>query len=66
MKSCFCLFKKKYHNAYSCVEKINQYVVQKYNYHMSNDEKLYLTIHIARLVQKLGQDESGTATENKK
>ncbi|EOT41106.1 MULTISPECIES: BglG family transcription antiterminator LicT [Enterococcus] len=60
------LIQKKYHNAYSCVEKINQYVVQKYNYHMSNDEKLYLTIHIARLVQKLGQDESGTATENKK
>lgn len=57
------IIQKKYHNAYNCVEKVNEYVTKKYNYLMSNDEKLYLTIHVARLVQKLGQDEGGTATK---
>ncbi len=60
------IIQKKYHNAYNCVEKVNQYVVKKYNYYMSNDEKLYLTIHIARLVQKLGQEEKSITSTNKK
>ncbi|WP_161998716.1 BglG family transcription antiterminator LicT [Enterococcus asini] len=45
----------KYHNAYQCVLKIESYIQQKYSYGMTNDEKLYLTIHLARLVQKASQ-----------
>lgn len=43
---------KKYGNALRCVEKIDQFLKDKYAYQMSSDEKMYLTIHIARLVQK--------------
>ncbi|MBP1046697.1 PRD domain-containing protein [Enterococcus sp. BWM-S5] len=42
----------KYKNAYSCISKIGTYLNDNYDYEISNDEKLYLTIHIARLVQK--------------
>lgn len=47
------IIQKKYKNAYQCVEKIAEFIQKKYQYPMSNDEKLYLTIHIARLVQKV-------------
>lgn len=46
------LVQKKYHNAYQCVLIIETFLANNYSYQMSNDEKLYLTIHIARLVQK--------------
>ena len=46
------IIQKKYQNAYQCVERIADFIRKKYDYEMSNDEKLYLTIHIARLVQK--------------
>lgn len=49
------IIRKKYQNAYQCVEKIADFIAQSYHYEMSNDEKLYLTIHIARLVQKVNQ-----------
>lgn len=49
------IIQKKYQNAYHCVEKIAEFINKKYQYAMSNDEKLYLTIHIARLVQKVNQ-----------
>ncbi|MCI5685029.1 MAG: PRD domain-containing protein, partial [Enterococcus gallinarum] len=46
------MVKIKYRNAYQCVQKIKSFLVTNYRYDMSNDESLYLTIHIARLVQK--------------
>lgn len=46
------MVKIKYRNAYQCVQKIKSSLVTNYRYDMSNDESLYLTIHIARLVQK--------------
>lgn len=49
------IIQKKYQNAYQCVEKIADFISKKYAYEMSNDEKLYLTIHIARLVQKVSE-----------
>lgn len=49
------IIQKKYQNAYQCVERIADFIKKKYDYEMSNDEKLYLTIHIARLVQKVNQ-----------
>jgi Transcriptional antiterminator len=44
--------KKKYVNAYECAEKISEFIKKKYNYDISNDEKLYLTIHIEHVVYK--------------
>ncbi|MCD4984858.1 BglG family transcription antiterminator LicT [Enterococcus gallinarum] len=46
------MVKIKYRNAYQCVQKIKSFLATNYRYDMSNDESLYLTIHIARLVQK--------------
>lgn len=46
------IIQKKYHNAYQSVLKVSEYIKDKFGYSVSNDEKLYLTIHIARLVQK--------------
>lgn len=40
----------KYANAYQCVEKIAQFILKQYNYELSDEEKLYLTIHIHRVV----------------
>lgn len=49
------IIQRKYRNAYQGVLKIQQFITEKYHYVMSNDEKLYLTIHLARLVQKANQ-----------
>lgn len=35
-----------------CVEKISQFVNKKYNYVLPDEEKLYLTIHLARIMEK--------------
>lgn len=40
----------KYANAYQCVEKIVQFISKQYDYELSDEEKLYLTIHIHRVV----------------
>ena len=40
----------KYVNAYQCVEKIAMYIKNQYNYELYDEEKLYLTIHIHRVV----------------
>lgn len=40
----------KYANAYQCVEKIAMYIKNQYNYELYDEEKLYLTIHIHRVV----------------
>lgn len=40
----------KYANAYQCVEKIAQLILKQYDYKLSDEEKLYLTIHIHRVV----------------
>lgn len=48
----FEVIKKKYINSYSCVESISEFVLKKYNYDLSNEEKLYLTIHIERLIYR--------------
>lgn len=42
----------KYHTSYKCVGKINNYLKSKYNYELSLEEELYLTIHIERVIDK--------------
>lgn len=46
------VIKVKYKNAYECVEKITSFISEKYGYVLSNEEKLYLTIHIEKVVSR--------------
>ena len=46
------VIKIKYKNSYECVEKIASFIESKYRYIISDDEKLYLTIHIERVIYK--------------
>lgn len=46
------VIKYKYQNSYNCVKKVSQFIENKYNYTLSNEEKLYLIIHIERVVYK--------------
>ncbi|ALS38772.1 beta-glucoside operon transcriptional antiterminator [Enterococcus rotai] len=45
------VIKKKYRNAYTCVNKIGDFLTETYAYTISKEEKMYLIIHIARVVQ---------------
>lgn len=46
------IVKHKYATAYECVLKISEFIEKKYHYVVSNEEKLYLTIHIIKIVAK--------------
>lgn len=47
------LVKNKYPNAYNTVNKITEFISTKYNYTLSDEEKVYLTIHIHRVVYEV-------------
>lgn len=49
------IVKMKYVTAYNCVEKIAEFIQKKYDYTLSDEEKLYLTIHVERVVSKNGK-----------
>ena len=46
------IVKLKYKNAYNCIEKINEFIQKKYNYNLTDEEKLYLTIHVEKVINK--------------
>lgn len=46
------VIKVKYKNAYNCIEKIGKFINKKYNYNLTDEEKLYLTIHVERAISK--------------
>nr|WP_042273341.1 PRD domain-containing protein [[Clostridium] dakarense] len=46
------VIKVKYKNAYNCIEKVAEFINKKYNYKLTDEEKLYLTIHVERVVSK--------------
>lgn len=46
----FGLVCKTYFNSYLCVEKIEKYFITEHNMEISNEEKLYLVLHIAKLI----------------
>ena len=50
--SLLALIKVKYHSAFSCVEKISIHIENNYNHILTNEEKLYLTVHIHRVIYK--------------
>lgn len=43
------MIQRKYQTASGCVDKIAIFLQETFNYHMSDDEIVYLTIHLARL-----------------
>lgn len=44
--------KEKYKDAAACTEKIRDYISKKYEYQLANEEMLYLTLHIARVINR--------------
>ena len=46
------VIRERYPEAFQCTERIRQFVDQKYQYAVSKEEQLYLTIHIERVVSK--------------
>ncbi|MGG7618075.1 BglG family transcription antiterminator LicT [Bacillus coreaensis] len=46
------IIKDKYPEAYKCSEKIRKFVEKQYRYELTDEEILYLTIHIERVVKK--------------
>ena len=44
--------REQYHESYQCVRKITEFIVRNYDYCLSKEEQLYLTIHIERIVKK--------------
>lgn len=46
------IVKLRYQTSYKCVLKINDFIARKYHHQLSNEEKLYLTIHIERVIYK--------------
>lgn len=46
------VIKLKYRNSYDCVDRIANHIYRKYKYVLSDEEKLYLTIHIERVIYK--------------
>ncbi|MBM7587270.1 beta-glucoside operon transcriptional antiterminator [Bacillus pakistanensis] len=46
------VIKNKYPDAYKCTEKIRKFVENQYRYELTDEEMLYLTIHIERVVKK--------------
>ncbi|MGL4792061.1 MAG: PRD domain-containing protein, partial [Anaerotignaceae bacterium] len=39
----------KYEKEYNCSKKVSQYIYENYNYSTSDDEILYLTVHLTHL-----------------
>ena len=46
------IMKEKYVDAYLCVLEIKKYVKQKYDYILEDEEILFLTIHVAKIILK--------------
>lgn len=46
------IVKKQYKQAWECVGKVDGFLMKNYDYQLSEEEKLYLTIHVARIIDK--------------
>lgn len=44
--------KVKYASSYACVQRIQSFISHQYQYELSSEEQLYLTIHIERVIYK--------------
>ncbi|ASA25332.1 BglG family transcription antiterminator LicT [Paenibacillus donghaensis] len=50
--SLFMMIKEKHPESAACTEKINIYVEKEYGHKLTNEEMLYLTVHIERVVNR--------------
>ena len=49
----FCeMIKEQYKDAYLCAEKVKKYILKEFNHEISDEEMMYLTVHIKRIVKK--------------
>ena len=48
---------EKYQKAYQCADRIGDFVAEKLNYRISDEEKMYITIHIQLVVSKASRKE---------
>lgn len=48
----FNVIKEKYPEAYKCSEKVKKFIENNYEYELTNEEMMYLTIHIERVKKK--------------
>ncbi len=46
------MVKRKYKNSYDCTDKIGNFLKKQYNHELSHEERLYLTIHIEKIIYK--------------
>lgn len=42
----------KYPKEHECIHRIDKYLQEKHNYSLTNEEKMYLIVHISRIVEK--------------
>ncbi len=45
-------FRQKHPGSFECTEKISEYIMKQFDYSITNNEKLYLAIHVQRLVSR--------------
>ena len=50
------LAKKNYTDSFNCAEKIKKYIEENYNYKIEDDEMVYLTMHIHRVISVLKEN----------
>ncbi|MBO0457643.1 PRD domain-containing protein [Enterococcus hulanensis] len=48
----FSLVTAKYPDAFECVKKIEEFLLRKYHFTITEDDQLYLTIHIEKLIKE--------------
>ena len=49
----FCeMIKEQYKDAYLCAEKIKKYIDKEFNHELSDEEMMYLTVHIKRIIKE--------------
>ena len=49
----FCeMIKVQYKDAYLCAEKVGKYIFKEFGHEVSDEEMMYLTVHIQRIVKK--------------
>lgn len=49
----FCeMIKTQYKDAYLCAEKIKKYIDKEFNHELSDEEMMYLTVHIKRIIKE--------------
>ena len=46
------MIKEQYKDAYLCAEKVKKYILKEFNHEISDEEIMYLTVHIKRIVKK--------------